>query len=373
MGNVGRISCRTVWPERLRVPALIRCAALQNGHSTVPKGQDMNAPHLSDPAGAESSHTARSLVVKRITWEADRVVSLDLVHPDGLDLPSWTAGAHIDVTLPSGLTRQYSLCGQRERKDVYRIAVLRSANSRGGSAEIHDSTLIGRKVEVGGPHNRFQLQPAPEYLFVAGGIGITPIIAMIREVSEMGKPWSLHYGGQCVERMAFTEELMRINEGRVRLFPEDKEGRMPLREIVSAQSTSCEVYCCGPEPMLRDIRVICSDVNPRRILHMEQFGAPANGSDRTRSGVDEFQVELRRSGVILDVPADRSLLDVVRSVVPTVPSSCEQGFCGTCETTVLEGVPEHRDEVLTPEERAEGNTMMICVGRAKSGLLILDL
>ncbi|MFC4029945.1 PDR/VanB family oxidoreductase [Streptomyces polygonati] len=318
---------------------------------------------------------ARQLLVRQVRLEAAGVVSLTLVDPDGGELPAWAPGAHIDLRLPSGAVRQYSLCGPPDDPYSWTVAVLREERGRGGSAEVHDSALVGRTLQVRGPRNHFALVDAPHYLFLAGGIGVTPILAMVRRVAAAGASWELHYGGRSRAGMAFTGALTDVDADRVHIVPQDERGLLPLAELVEGAPEGTAVYCCGPEGMVEAATRACAALRPGA-LHIERFGAPpgaapaAAGPPRGASG---FTVELRHSGLTLAVPPDRTLLDVVREVAPDVGFSCEEGYCGSCETRVLAGVPEHHDSVLSDEERKRGDTMMICVGRSASELLVLDL
>ncbi|KIF71202.1 hypothetical protein HY68_25545 [Streptomyces sp. AcH 505] len=318
---------------------------------------------------------ARALLVRQVRLEATGVVSLTLTDPAGGRLPPWTPGAHIDLTLPSGTVRQYSLCGPLDDPYSYTVAVLREQNGRGGSAEVHETALVGRTLRIRGPRNHFALVDAPHYLLLAGGIGITPILAMVRRLVADGASWELHYGGRTRAGMAFTGTLATLGAGRVHVVPQDEHGILPVPSLVGAAPSGAAVYCCGPEGMVRAVTEACALAAPGA-LHIERFGAPP-GVPATAPGppvgAGGFKVELRRSGVTLDVPPDRTLLDVAREVVPDVGFSCEEGYCGSCETKVLGGVPEHHDTVLSAEERERGDTMMICVGRSASRLLTLDL
>lgn len=330
-----------------------------------------NLPHRPDLAVHE-------LLVDGVTREAEKVVSVRLVHPDGQPLPEWTPGAHLDVLLPSGRLRQYSLCGDPDERAAYRIAVLHELHGRGGSTEIHQTPLVGRMLGIRGPRNHFPLSDAPRYLFLAGGIGITPILAMARQASRMGTPWRLVYGARSHAGMAFVDELLDLPGGDVEFVPQDDRGLPDLKAILSAVDEDTAVYCCGPEPMIAAAEETSGRLVPRGGLHVERFAAaaepqPANAPKAQEPPDGSFEVELRRSGAVLTVPPDRTLLDVVREVVPDMQSSCEEGFCGACETPVLEGRPEHRDAILTEEERERGHTMMICVGRSYSARLVLDL
>ncbi|WP_149184482.1 PDR/VanB family oxidoreductase [Streptomyces sp. TRM49041] len=320
---------------------------------------------------------SRDVLVHQAVWEAEGVLGLVLVDPHGKDLPEWEPGAHIDVTLPSGLIRQYSLCGDPRDRSRYRIGVLREPHGRGGSAEIHSTPLVGTTLRITGPRNRFALVDADHYVFIAGGVGITPILPMVREVAarEDSPTWSLLYGGRSLATMAYQDEIQEMSRGRATLIPEDRLGLPDLDEALQGLPAGAAVYCCGPEGLLRAVEDRCDRWLPEGALHLERFGAaeesPAAGEEA--GDTETFVVELRRTGCSLTVPPDRSVLSVVREAVPGIPSSCEEGYCGTCETTVLEGTPLHRDTLLTDEEREAGDTMMICVGRSRSGKLVLDL
>jgi ferredoxin-NADP reductase len=317
---------------------------------------------------------ASRLLVRQVRLEAAGVVSLTLADPDGGELPPWRPGAHIDLRLPSGTVRQYSLCGAPDDPYTYTVAVLREERGRGGSVEVHDAGLVGRTLQVRGPRNHFALVAAPHHLFLAGGIGVTPILAMVREVAAAGGSWELYYGGRSRDTMAFVPALSAVDADRVHVVPQDEQGLLPIAALVDAAPDGTAVYCCGPEGMVAAVTTACA--GRPGALHVERFGAPPGTPPVTVGALDGatgFTVELRRSGLLLDVPADRTLLEVVREAAPDVAFSCEEGFCGSCETRVLAGVPEHHDTVLSDEERKSGDTMMICVGRSASELLALDL
>jgi ferredoxin-NADP reductase len=334
------------------------------------------------------SGPAGELLVKSVTWQAEGVLSLRLVDPAGARLAPWRPGAHLELVLPSGLIRQYSLCGPPEDRYSYTIAVLHTPDSRGGSREVHETALAGRRVSVRGPRNRFPLVDASRYLFIAGGIGVTPILAMVREVAARGAEWRLVYGGRSRSSMAFAEELAGMGRDRVDLVPQDERGLPDLDAVLAGADAGTAVYCCGPEGLLAAVGKRCEERDPPLDVHFERFGpAPASslgnspqgdraggtGEDSGNDPDGSFEVELRCSGEVLTVPPDRSILDTVREVLPELQSSCEEGFCGTCETRVLEGTPEHRDSILNERERARGRTMMICVGRSRTPRLVLDL
>ncbi|MEU0400626.1 PDR/VanB family oxidoreductase [Streptomyces sp. NPDC006197] len=301
------------------------------------------------------------LTVRSVVEEADGVRGLFLADATGADLAPWEPGAHLEVTLPSGAVRHYSLCGDPADRSVYRLGVLREPAGRGGSEEIHASVGEGTVLGVRGPFNRFPLVPAERYLFVAGGIGITPLLPMVRSLPPGS--WSLLYGGRSLASMAYREELAGLPG--VTLVPQDTAGLPDLDGVLAGLPADTAVYCCGPEGLLRAVE----DRWPGP-LHTERFGAaPVEGP----SGEGGFEVELRRTGRTLRVEPGRTLLDTVREVVPDVAYSCEEGWCGTCETKVLAGTPEHHDSVLGEDEKASGATMMICVGRSCGPRLVLDL
>jgi ferredoxin-NADP reductase len=299
---------------------------------------------------------------------ADGVVALTLAHRHDRRLPDWTPGAHIDLVLPNGVIRQYSLCGDRWDSFQYRIAVLREPDSRGGSSYIHDALRVGDTVSVGGPRNNFTLVPSDRYLFVAGGIGITPLLPMVRQAELLGCDWRLEYAGRSRRTMAFLDELAAYG-AKVSLRPADEGGRGDVRDWADAVAADTPVYCCGPAGMIEAVCGHCRSWPPGR-LRVEHF-VPAAPENSARDG--EFRVRLRRSGTVLTVRPGQSVLDAIVRAGTTVLSSCRRGVCGTCETAVLEGQPDHRDTILDDAERGKGDCMFVCVSRARSELLVLDL
>jgi len=297
---------------------------------------------------------------------ADGVVRLTLRAPDGQPLPSWEPGAHVDLRLPGDVVRQYSLCGRPGDPSAYQVAVLREPAGRGGSAYVHDEIVAGQRIEVDGPRNHFALVDAKRYLFVAGGIGITPIRPRLDAVAGTGREWQLLYGGRTRSSMAFTAELARHGD-RVTIRPQDEHGLLDLPALLAEPRPDTAVYCCGPEPLLAAVEEHCAGW-PEGALRVERFAPAEDDGPRTA-----FEVELAGSGRVLAVPADRSILEVVEESGVPVLSSCQEGTCGTCETGVLGGTPDHRDSVLTAAERRENEVMMICVSRSCSPRLVLDL
>lgn len=309
------------------------------------------------------------LRVTSIAWEAEGVVSLQLERPDRGVLPEWAPGAHIDVRWQAGLERQYSLCGDRADRSRWRLAVLRELHGRGGSVYVHEQLRPGDLVQTRGPRNHFQLADAGTYLFIAGGIGITPILPMIAEVAAAGHRWRLVYGGRMRASMAFAAELSRLGSN-VTIHPEDEFGLLPLDSLLADPRPGMVVYCCGPERLLAAAEARCRGW-PDGAFHCERFAPKpidtAGQLDR------EIIVVLKRSRLELVVPTGESILEVIKQTGIGPAFSCEEGTCGTCETTILEGIADHRDSLLSEAERTAGNTMMICVSRALSDRLVLDL
>jgi ferredoxin-NADP reductase len=296
------------------------------------------------------------------------IVALDLTLIDGADLPPWSPGAHLEMHLDNGLKRQYSLCSDPADRRSWTVAVLREPNSRGGSDFIHDQLRVDSKVNGRGPRNNFPLEPATAYRFVAGGIGISPILPMIRAAEASATPWTLLYGGRSLESMAFKDQLAAYGD-KVTLHPQDTHGLLDLATELAEPTAGQAVYCCGPEPLLAAIETQCHATWPTGALHVERFRSDLPDLTHARP----IEVELAQSGAKFTVPSDRSILDVLTEAGIEVDASCEEGTCGTCEVMVLEGTPEHHDVVLTENERESGDCMMICVSRAKTRCLKLDL
>ncbi|MFK0159962.1 PDR/VanB family oxidoreductase [Streptomyces sp. NPDC090493] len=320
-------------------------------------------------AGQLASRNAATLTVSAKERVADGVVSLVLTHPDGARLPDWTPGSHIDLVLPDGTVRQYSLCGDRWDAHAYRIAVLREAAGRGGSACVHDRLRPGEHVGVGGPRNHFPLVPSEKYLFVAGGIGITPLLPMMQQAELLGVEWQLLYGGRTRASMAFRKELAAAYGEKVHVVPQDERGLLDLNGWLGVPRPDTKVYCCGPAPLLAAVEEACA-AWPPYALRIERFTADT----QTPPVRDKpFEVELRRMARTVMVTPDVSVLEAVRAAGAGVLSSCEQGTCGTCLTPVLEGQPDHRDSILADHERAANDCMFLCVSRSCGDRLVLDL
>jgi ferredoxin-NADP reductase len=282
-------------------------------------------------------------------------------------LPSWEPGSHIDLLLGPDLARQYSLCGDPQDRRYLSVAVLREPTSRGGSAFVHEQLEAGQAIQVRGPRNHFPLVEAPRYQLFAGGIGITPILCMIRELDRAGADWHLLYGGRRRDSMAYVEDLERYGD-RVRIQPQDTDGILDLDSVLRTPRDGTVVYCCGPEALLDAVEASCASW-PAGSLHVERFAPKAAAADVVDT---EFEVEFARSGITATVPAGVSILDVATANGVFALRSCSEGICGTCETVVLDGEADHRDSLLSDEDRADG-CFMPCVSRACSDRLVLDL
>lgn len=319
-----------------------------------------------------------SLVVTRSRVLADGVLGVRLASPDGSPLPSWEPGAHLELALPSGLIRQYSLCGDPSHGSRYELAVLRVEEGRGGSREAHDVLQEGAVVQVRALRNHFALaDDVPHHLLLAGGIGVTPILAMARRLTRDGKEWSAVYGGRSLSAMALRNELYALDPARVRVLPQDVYGIVDLGDVMQAAPPGTVAYVCGPAPMIDAAVDVAARTDAIAELRYERFGrasldvAVATAADPPT--MTSFEVELRASGQKVVVAAEESVLDAVHRVAPAWPSSCREGYCGTCEVKVIEGRPDHRDDFLTDDEKAADGSMMPCVSRALTPRLVLDM
>lgn len=300
------------------------------------------------------------VVAERRFASADQdVVALRLAAPGGGMLPAWQPGAHLDIELPSGLRRHYSLCGDPADRTGYRIAVRRLPDGGGGSVEVHEKLRPGVELTVRGPRNAFPFAADRTVLLLAGGIGITPLLPMARQAARAGLDWRLVHCGRTRASLPFTDELAALGADRVEVLADDEHGRPDGAGLLRRAPAGAAVYCCGPAPMLDAVRA-AFDASRARALHFERFTpAPVVVGH-------PFEVRLRSTGTILQVPADRSVLDVLLDADPATPYSCRQGFCGVCTLTVASGTVEHRDSRLSARERA-GGRMRVCVSRAPRG------
>lgn len=325
-----------------------------------------------DRARADSATTLSTLevIVTDKTAIASEIVLLTLESFAGEPLPAWAPGSHIDLHLGDRLVRQYSLCGSPNDTHRYQVAVLLDPHGQGGSQYIHGELTPGQRLTVSTPRNNFPLASGDEYLFFAGGVGITPILPMIDHLDHHALNWNLVYGGRTRESMAFLDALAKY-ENCVTLVPQDQYGLIDIDGALDDfldPSKNQRIYCCGPEALLSAVEQSVSR-RPGAVLHTERFTA----KEIDTSSDLPLEVHLATSGLTLQVPADQSILDAVTSAGIFLTSSCREGICGTCEVGVLDGTPEHRDSVLTDEEKSVGDCMMICVSRAQGQSLTIDL
>ncbi len=308
-----------------------------------------------------------TVVRRTVLAEDENVVQLDLRGAG--PLPSWTPGAHIDVTLPSGRFRQYSLCGDPQNLSSYRIATRLVPDGDGGSREMHEEVGIGTRLRISTPRNAFPFavgigRHRPSYVrFIAGGIGITPILPMVALADRLGLDWTLVYVGRHADSLAFLDVLAAYGS-RVRVRLDSDEGVPTAADVLDEVPDGAEVYCCGPVPLL-DLVHAAIRQRPTVGFHFERFAPPPIVDGHP------FQIELSSDGTVVDVPADRTALEAVRAVRPDVFYSCRQGFCGTCRTPVLAGKPEHHGTALTADEQC--GEMLLCVSRAESERIVIDL
>jgi vanillate O-demethylase ferredoxin subunit len=307
------------------------------------------------------------LLVKSIAFEAPNIHSYDLRPVDGASLPAFTAGAHIDLKLESGLVRSYSLVNSQSETHRYVVAVQNDIGGRGGSRWIHENVHPGTRIRAAGPRNNFPLaEDAERSVFIAGGIGITPILSMIQRLSALRKDWKLFYCARSRSSAAFVEEL----QGDVSLcFDDESDGRLlDLASVVSeAVADGAHLYCCGPLPMLASFEAATAGLPPERV-HTEYFKAASPPA--ARGG---FSVVLARSAREIAVLPGKTILDALLEADIDVSFSCMEGTCGTCEVKVLEGIPDHRDLVLTRDEKEANRSMMVCCSGSRTARLVLDL
>jgi tetrachlorobenzoquinone reductase len=308
----------------------------------------------------------------RSTWLAEGVLGLDLAAFDpartaNVELPAWTPGAHLTLHLGNGISRDYSLCGDPADRTRYTVAVQRDAASRGGSGYVHERLRVGEIIDVDGPENNFALEDASSYVLVAGGIGITPIRAMARELAGRGASWRLLYCGRAKDRMAFAAELAAQHRQNVTVHVDEEAGKpADLAAYLAAAPADALVYCCGPEPLLDGV---ATALNDSKRLRIERFRAAAAAVAHG----DEAAFEVVCSAGRFTVEPATSILRTLIDAGLDIPFSCEEGICGTCETNVLSGQPDHRDFLLSDEEKATGKTMLLCVSRCRTSELVLDL
>ena len=318
-------------------------------------------------AAAQAAGNLIDVRLTSISYAAEGIHLFELRPSGGGRLPSCDAGSHVDLHLPNGLVRSYSIVGPGHEPDRYVVGVRRDAGGRGGSAFMHDALRVGSTLRIGRPRNAFPLdERAARTVLLAGGIGITPILSMVRRLEEMGREWSLHYAVRTRADAAFLGELHRHGH-RVHLHCDDEAGHvLRMEEVAAAAPPDAHLYCCGPGPMLAAFEAATAGRPPAQV-HLERFTAAPIPH---RSA---FQVHLARSGLSLEVVPGQTILDAVLDAGVDCSYACMQGTCGSCEVRVLEGVPEHRDGLLPEERRLEERTMLICCSGSRSRSLVLDL
>lgn len=311
--------------------------------------------------------------VRCITYQTDTINSYELVSTGEKELPPFTAGAHINLHLSAGVIRSYSLVNDQQERHRYVIAVNRDANSRGGSSFVHDSLKVGAIIKIDCPRNNFELvEDASHSVLIAGGIGITPLLAMVRRLEALGRTWQLFYAARTRGAAAFLDELyaLRANTDlNLRTdFDDERSGLLfDIKAIVQNAPPDAHLYCCGPTAMLQAFEAATADRSPDRV-HVEYFQtteAPA-----TEGG---FDVVLARSGRTITVNGGQTILDALLEAGVAVNYSCSSGVCGTCETRVIEGIPDHRDQYLSKDEQADNKLIMVCCSGAITKRLVLDL
>ncbi|MDH3240421.1 MAG: PDR/VanB family oxidoreductase [Alphaproteobacteria bacterium] len=320
------------------------------------------------------------VLVHSVTSAAEGIRAFELHAADGRDLPAFTAGSHIDLHLPNGLVRNYSLVNSPAERHRYVIAVSLDANSTGGSKYLHENDLQGAVLKISTPRNNFPLieDGAPKIL-IAGGIGITPLYAMIQRMEEIGDLWMLFYGARSRACAAFREELEALDAkqpGRVNFNFDDEAGQMlDVTSIAVRAPLAAHLYCCGPSPMLDAFNMVTANRMPD-MVHVEYFTAPTTASENAADAADlpeTFTVEIAGTGQSFEVKRGQSILGVLMENGVYAASSCQEGCCGTCVVQVLEGIPDHKDFVLSDRERATNQMMTICVSGSKSKKLLIDL
>jgi ferredoxin-NADP reductase len=313
--------------------------------------------------------------VHAITWQSPSVRSVVLASLDGQPLPPAAPGAHIDVHLAKQLSRSYSIVGQAGNGARYEIAVAKDAASRGGSRHVHEKLQVGDEIDIGAPRNLFPLhEDAAATVLIAGGIGITPLWSMAQRLDQLGRRWVLHYAARSRRHAAYLADIealaARSPHGRLHLHFDDEQGGacFDMAGAVAAAPADAHLYCCGPQPMLAAYEQAAA-ARPAERVHLERFGA-APGAD---GDGDSFDVTLSRSGLQFNVPAGQSILDVLLENGMDPSYGCMQGSCGLCETRVLDGTPDHRDNLLSADAKAGNACMLICCSRSKTPSLTLDL
>lgn len=363
------VRLRDSW-KRQQANAVSETVSLAVDLGTPVKQAASATPSASEPVHAthalRDGESVLDCEITGLTRVAQDILAIDLRAHDGADLPSWQPGSHVDLVLPNGLVRQYSLCGPRDDHGRYRVAVLREQQGGGGSEFVHQSLSLGQRLEVRGPRNNFELEDAPSYHFVAGGIGMTAILPMVAEAERRQADWTLVYLGRSRERLAFLDELSAYSLERARLISTGTEGRPTIEEVLDGAAPRALLYACGPARLLD---ALASSDWPEDRIRFERF-EPDTAA--ITAPADTFQAHLTQTGQTLEVPREKSLLDVMEEAGVTWPYSCREGTCGTCEARIVSGAADHRDAVLTSAERSSNEYMMVCVSRAAGPRIAIE-
>jgi ferredoxin-NADP reductase len=310
--------------------------------------------------------------VHRIEWAAEEILAVEFRRPDGAPLPAFTPGAHIDLHLPNNMLRNYSLLNDSSETHRYVVAVGLDAASRGGSTYIHRELRVGQIVPISAPRNHFPLvEDAPLVVLIAGGIGITPLACMARRLAALGRPYEIHVASRNPGRAAFVDELRALGQP-VHAHFDSEHGGAPLdmAPIIANAPAGTNFYCCGPSPMLAAFEAATASL-PEGLAHVEYFKAKEQPLPASAPGA--FKLTLAKSGLTIDVPANQTILEALLEAGIEADYSCQDGVCGTCETKIIAGAPDHRDSLLSKAERESNKTMMICVSRCAGDHLTLDL
>nr|ABS81535.1 ortho-benzoquinone reductase [Alcaligenes sp. NyZ215] len=310
--------------------------------------------------------------VASLNVEADDIVSLELMPSDGEPLPSFSAGSHIDLKLPNGLIRQYSLCNDSSEKNRYQIAVLLDPATRGGSASVHRDIKVNQIINISKPRQNFPLIDARYSILIAGGIGVTPLLSMAKRLDRTDASFEMHYCTRSSSRTAFTQHIRTASfADRVHFHYDDGDQtqKFDIDSVFVERNSDAHIYVCGPSGFMDFVINSAKDRGwPNEQIHFEYFSREVIANDHT-----QFKVEVASSGQRFDIPADRSIVSVLEENGIEIPVSCEQGICGTCVTRVLEGVPDHRDTFFSDAEKEKNDQITPCCSRARTPLLILDL
>lgn len=323
---------------------------------------------------AQDNQGRLTLRVVNTTQEATGIIGFELADPNGAPLPTFTAGAHIDVWISETELRSYSLCGDPRDTSVYKIGVLKEENGEGGSIWMHDHLQVGAQVNISAPKNLFPLvDDAEHHILLAGGIGVTPMIAMIHELEAKGASYVMHLCARSADRTPFMDFLSpRVDAGKVHIHHDDgnPEVGLDISGLLKEREPGAHLYYCGPAGFMATAKDASSHW-PKGSVHFEFFSSPDDGADQPTGADTPFQVKLSATGEIYDVPVDQSIVEVLRVNGIDVDTQCEDGFCATCMTKYVSGVPEHRDSVLDEDDQKE--FVLICCARSKTPLLELDL